>query len=213
MNRSDPFKEPFGETNGLQNGRRNGQRGTGGYGVGTESEGGSPIVTVNIQNELNMYKNKRNQLEKNRREKNIISSLVTLRERKKGMRETVERCLRVCERGDTGDQQNGTSSLSELVFVCLESIEENRTEVEQRRTRTQNLKVQSDDSASNNGSDAGSTNQSSGNDHSKRSGTPDIGKERGLESDEREREHRAWLSSQLMAHPETFLAILDILGE
>ena len=33
------------------------------------------------------------------------------------------------------------------------------------------------------------------------------------EADEKEREQRAWLGSQLLRHPETFLAVLDLLGQ
>lgn len=122
--------------------------------------------------------------EKNKFDKNNTSMLVTMRERKKGVRDSIEKCLIHVEKYPVAEQGGGFNSLSELVVVCLESLEE--------------MKVMQ-----------GCGGSSSSNNHRE-------GEEEENRLDqylERQNDHRAWLITLLCAYPETFHAILDIIGE
>lgn len=108
--------------------------------------------------------------------------LVTMRERKKGVRDSIEKCLIHVEKCPPIDQGSGFNSLSELVIVCLESLEE--------------MKVMQRCGGSNNNHREGEE------------------EEHRLDQYlERQNDHRAWLVTLLCTYPETFHAILDIIGE
>jgi hypothetical protein len=120
--------------------------------------------------------------EKNKFDKNNTSMLVTMRERKKGVRDSIEKCLIHVEKYPVAEQGGGFNSLSELVIVCLESLEE--------------MKVMQGCCSSNNNHREGEE------------------EEHRLDQYlERQNDHRAWLVTLLCAYPETFHAILDIIGE
>ena len=144
---------------------------------------------------------RRNRHEKNKTEKNTISTLVTMRERKKGVREVLEKCLTYAQNHPVSDQNNGFNSLSELVLVCLECSEESnrnkeRDEDNLMRSRSSNNEDQDEGTACERVKEG---ERESAEEYEQR-----------LED---ERGQRAWLSSLLTAYPETFMAILDILGE
>lgn len=120
--------------------------------------------------------------EKNKFDKNNTSMLVTMRERKKGVRDSIEKCLIHVEKHPVAEQGGGFNSLSELVVVCLESLEE--------------MKVMQGCGSSNNNHREG--------------GEEEHRLDQYLE---RQNDHRAWLVTLLCAYPETFHAILDIIGE
>ena len=210
-----------------------------------------PIAKINLQNELNSYKTKRYQLnEKSKQERNVIASLITLRSRKKGMKEILEKCLKYCERlqNSSSSQKNGFKSLSELVLACLESVEDNiskkfvdnnnnsnnNNDSNKNNNNTDNNHNNDDDNNNNdsNNNDNNNSNNYSNNDKTRRYNNNNNNNNReNLEiknnnndknnnfdeiSDQRHMEEtnqRAWLGSLLISHPETFLAIIDILGK
>ena len=145
---------------------------------------------------------RRNRHEKNKSEKNTISTLVTMRERKKGVREVIEKCLTYAQNHPVSDQNNGFNSLSELVLVCLECSEEsnrNKERDEGNLMRSRSSNNEDHDEGANDEREEGECEGESAEEYEQR-----------LED---ERGQRAWLSSLLTAYPETFMAILDILGE
>ena len=184
----------------------------------TKSTNLLPIAKINLQNELNNYKTKRNQLqEKSKHEKHIIASLVTLRARKKGMRENLEKCLKYCEKvPSSSSHKNGFKSLSELVLACLESVEDNISKkfVDYNNSSYNNNNINNnhiDDNNDNNNNNNNNNNRENleVDDKVKNNYYDDISDQRLIE----ETNQRAWLGSLLISHPETFLAILDILGK
>ena len=189
-----------------------------------------PIAKINLQNELNTYKTKRYQLnEKSKHERNVIASLITLRARKKGMKEILEKSLKYCERfqNSSSSQKNGFKSLSELVLACLESVEDNISKkfVDNNYNNNNNNNSDNNDDNDNNHS-----NNYSNNDNDKTRRYNNNNNRENLEtkynnnknnhfdeiSDQRhidETNQRAWLGSLLISYPETFSAIIDILGK
>ena len=145
---------------------------------------------------------RRNRHEKNKTEKNTISTLVTMRERKKGVREVIEKCLTYAQNHQASEQNSGFNSLSELVLVCLECTEEsnrNKERDDSRLMRSRSSNNEDNDEGTCSGREEGESERESAEEYEQRL--------------ENERGQRAWLSSLLTAYPETFMAILDILGE
>ena len=175
-----------------------------------------------------------------------------MRERKKGVRTVVQKCMLAAERGSISRQSSESVSLSQLVLLCLQSLEdsmkseENYAQImrhEESKKDSANNKNDHDDYCNNNTDDNDddksdnhnyedvSYNQNKSNDmvsesiniHTNNDNYADSYNYDNNEKKEYhttameeqlcdERNRRARLAENLLEHPETYLAVLDILG-
>jgi hypothetical protein len=182
---------------------------------------------------------------KAKEEKKDLSYLVMMRERKKGVRTVFQKCMLVAERGAITKQSPESISLSQLVLLCLQSLEDSMKSGEDY-SQIMRLEKSNEDSTSDMNNDDDyrddnhyngyhnhediSSNQSGLNriennskninryhdnyDHNnddndeKKENLTTAGEEQLCNEGNR----RARLAEKLLEHPETYLAVLDILG-
>ena len=177
-----------------------------------------------------------------------------MRERKKGVRTVVQKCMLAAERGVITKQSSESISLSQLVLLCLESLEDSMKS-EENYSQTMRLEKSNEDGSNNksnhdnyrddnhdNGDNNGnngygnynhediSSNQSGLNyieNNSKSKYTYPDNNDHNYDDNDKKKEYhtttreeqlcnegnrRARLAEKLLEHPETYLAVLDILG-
>lgn len=168
-------------------------------------------------------------------EKKDLSSLVMMRERKKGVREVVQKCMRVAKRGSVANQTSVSSPFPELVLLCLKAVEDSTKSEEiysqiTRFDKIGNNKNNHDNSSSNynnyhndhhdNFEDV-SRNQKENDVHNENESVQvsrNNGEKNGHHAKDRdeqilqERNRRSWLAQKLLEHPATYIAVLEILG-
>lgn len=171
-----------------------------------------------------------------------------MRERKKGVRKVVQKCMLAAEGGVITTQSSESVSLSQLVLLCLQSLEDS-IKSDENYSQTMRLEKSNKNGSNNknnhdnhdnyrddnhdNGDNNGyydhediSSNQS-GLNHMENSSKninryhdnyDDNDKKKEYHTTAREqqlcdeRNHIARLAEKLLEHPETYLAVLDILG-
>lgn len=81
-------------------------------------------TSLTLQQKRDECSSKQRNLVRKEEEKKDLSSLVRMRERKKGVREVVQKCMLVARRESTAKQRSESMSFSELVSLCLQSVED-----------------------------------------------------------------------------------------